>query len=294
MKPHFIRRNNRLFNESFAITWHRLPHFEKFWQYHAEVELVYNFRSTGTRFIGDNIAPFEEGEIILMGYNLPHVWLNDPPYFENREDLAAEGINVHFEKDILGNSFFVAEELKEIGQLIERASRGIIFRGESQKTVPPLLFEMFEVDDSFERLILLLKALKILANETDYQYIASVGYPEKFDTKDARMGKVFNYILNNFQSPITLDEVANIAKMNKSAFCRYFKKATHKHFLEYLNEMRISYACKLLLEQNSKSITDVCFASGYNNLSNFNQQFKKIKKVSPSDFINKYASAVRV
>lgn len=293
MKPHFIRRNNRLFNESFAIKWHRLPHFEKFWQYHAEMELVYNFKSTGTRFIGDSITHFEEGEIILMGYNLPHVWLNDPQYFENREDLAAEGINVHFEKDILGNSFFLVEELKEIGQLIERASRGIVFLGESKKTVPPLLFDMFEVKDSFERLLLLLRVLKILAAEPDYQYIASVGYPEKFDAKDTRMTKVVNYILHNFQNSITLDEVAEIAQMNKSAFCRYFKKATHKHFIEYLNEMRISYACKLLLEQNTKSITDICFASGYNNLSNFNQQFKKIKKTSPSDFINKYAAVVK-
>ncbi|GAB4479609.1 MAG: AraC family transcriptional regulator [Thermoflexibacter sp.] len=289
MKPQFIRRNDRFFNESFAVKWYRLPHFERFWHYHTEMELAYNLKSTGTRFIGDSIAPFEEGEIILLGYNLPHVWLNDPQYFENREDLYTEGINLHFEKNILGNSFFVAEELKEIGQLIERASRGIIFLGESKKTVPSLLFEMLDAKDSFERLILLLKVLKILANETEYQYIASLGYPERFDTKDARMSKVFNYILHNFQSLITLNDVAEIAKMNKSAFCRYFKKVTNKHFVQYLNEVRISYACKLLLEQNAKSITDVCFASGYNNLSNFNQQFRKIKKISPSDFIQKYS-----
>jgi AraC-like DNA-binding protein len=288
MKPHFVRRNIKAFNESFSLKWLRLPHFEKSWQYHSEIELVYNYKSTGTRFIGDSIEPFEEGEIVLLGYHLPHMWLNDPPYFENNESLTAEGINIHFEKDILRNSFFVVSELQEIGYLLDRANRGIIFSGESRKKVPDLLFQMVEEDDAFNRLLLLLRVLKILSTETNFKYITSVAYPEQFNHEDTRMTKVFNFILNNFQNQISLDDVAKIASMNKAAFCRYFKKVNKKHFVQYLNEVRVSYACKLLQEKSFKSITDICFESGYNNLSNFNQQFKKIKNISPSDYYHQY------
>ncbi len=294
MKPHFIRRNNNVFHESFSIKFDVLPHFLRLWHYHNEVELVHIIKSTGTRFIGDSIQPIEQGELVLLGKNLPHKWQNDQKYFELGSTLTAESINVHFQPDFLGDSLGQVSELKPLEKLLKNARLGIQFTGESKLTVPPLLHQMHRIESGFERLMLLLRILKILSDEKDFTYITSLGYVNTLGNSDnsasptsRRMAKVYDFVMNNFQNQISLEEVAQTASMNKSAFCRYFKSVSDKPFSRYLNEIRIGYACKLLLEQDRKSITEICFECGYNNLSNFHIQFRKLKHVSPSEFLKK-------
>ena len=289
MKPHFIRRNSNLFKESFSIKKDSAPHFSKLWHYHEELELVYIEKSSGTRFIGDSIEPFSAGELVLLGDNLPHKWQNDQKYFDDNAGLSAEAIVVHFDEDFMGSALDCVSELKPLRSLIDRAKRGILFRGTAQHSIPPLLQQMTKMESGFERLLTLTRILKLLADENDFDYITSLGYIDKFSEKDDRLSRVYNYVMNHFQQPIQLDQVAEIANMNKSAFCRYFKRASDKSFSQYLNEIRIGYACKLLVEQERKAISEICYECGFNNLSNFNQQFKKIRGLSPSSYLAKYS-----
>lgn len=138
-------------------------------------------------------------------------------------------------------------------------------------------------------LVKLLDLLRILAEEKEIEFITKPGYTASHLSKDAKLLKVNSFIMNNFQQPITLEDVARQASMNKSAFCRYFRRATQKSFSHYLNEIRIGYACKLLQVSKQRKIAEVCYESGFNNLSNFNDKFKQHTGYTPSDYAQLFA-----
>lgn len=288
MKPHFIKRHNNPLHASFSIKWNKLRHFIRLWTYHPEIELVYIIKGKGTRFVGDSIASIDEGELILLGDNLPHKWQNDPKYFDPESTLSTEAIVIHFLPDFMGSAIQDVAEFQHIRRLLERAHRGIYFQGHAKKIVPSMMQQLLEKEDAYERMISLINILNILAQEASFQLLTSIGYNDQPMNKDSRMNRVHNFIMNNFHNSISLEEVATLANMNKSAFSRYFKQTNGKNFIQYLNEIRIGFACKLLLDQDEKPINEICYESGYNNLSNFNQQFKKITSLSPSQYIKKY------
>ena len=284
MKSHFIRRNNNVHSQSFAVKHDRLPHFLKLWHHHQELELVMILQGKGTRFIGDSIEPFGPGDLVLLGDFLPHKWQNDPSYFESR-GLIAEAIIIHFEKSFLANALDQTFELKGLSSMIQASSRGIDFRGKVKKEAGERLWKILRTPPGLERLILLLNLLKVLSEEKDITYIASQGYAQTARETDIKLKKANDYIMNHFQSDIRLGDVAELLNMNKAAFCRYFKKATEKNFSAYLNEIRIGFACKMLQSGDSKSVAEICYESGFNNLSNFNQRFKKLTGYSPTNYI---------
>lgn len=284
MKSHFIRRNNNVHSQSFSVKHDKLPHFLKLWHHHQELELVSILQGRGTRFIGDSIGTFGPGDLVLLGDFLPHKWQNDPEYFENK-GLVAEAIIIHFEKNFLANALDETVELKGLSKIIQASGRGINFKGAVKKEVKEALWGILKTPPGIQRLLLLLNLLKILSEEKEIEYLASPGYGGTAYEKDIKLRKVNDFIMNNFQSDIGLEDVAGRLGMNKAAFCRYFKKATEKNFSSYLNEIRIGYACKMLQGGSSKSIAEICYESGFNNLSNFNQRFKKVTGYNPTSYI---------
>ncbi|WP_086478162.1 MULTISPECIES: AraC family transcriptional regulator [Arenibacter] len=282
MKLHLLNRSS-LQNSSFTVAHNSFSHFLKVWHYHPELELVYIVRSTGTRFIGDGIEKFEEGELVLLGKNLPHMWLNDEVYFEEDSNLMSEAIAVHFREDFLGMDFLNAMEMKPIAQLIKRADQGIKFVG-VEDTVLSKVKELSELDP-FHKTIGLLEVLHHLAIHEEYQLLSSPGFLNSFNKTDNKtLDEIYEFIFKNFNHPIGSKDVAEVAKMNPSAFSRFFKRIHRKTFTRYLNEIRIGYACKLLIE-NRDNITPVCYESGFNNISNFNRHFKSIVGMSPSEYV---------
>lgn len=282
MKLHLLNRAS-LQNSSFTVTLNSFPHFLKVWHYHPELELVYIAKSTGTRFIGDGIEKFEEGELVLLGKNLPHMWLNDEVYFEEDSKLICEAIAVHFKEDFLGLDFFSAIEMKPISQLIKRASQGIKFTGIDNSVVAKIN-ELLRLEP-FPKTMQLLEILHTLANHEEYQLLSSPGFLNTFNKTDNKsLDEIYEFIFKNFNQPIGSKDVAEIARMNPSAFSRFFKRVHRKTFTRYLNEIRIGYACKLLIE-NKHNITPVCYESGFNNISNFNRHFKSIVGMSPSEYV---------
>ncbi|MDO1511564.1 AraC family transcriptional regulator [Maribacter confluentis] len=285
MKLHLLNRTSEL-NRSLTINREVKSNFLRVWHYHPEIELVHVVKSSGTRFIGDNIERFTGGDLVLIGKNIPHMWLNDDAYFEEGSGLSAEAISVHFLKNFLGDDFLEVPEMNKISQLLDRAELGIKFIDVEDGIIHKIkeLNELRPID----QIIRLLDILALLADHEHYELLSSLGYLDSFRrTENKRLDQIYEFIYENFNSQISACDVADKIGMNKSAFSRYFKKVHRKSFTKYLNEMRIGYACKLMLN-DEESITGIAFLSGFNNISNFNRQFKIIKGITPTEFISKY------
>lgn len=288
MKLHLINRASRE-NSSFTVTDNEHPNFLKIWHYHPELELVHVKKSNGKRFVGDSIDKFEEGEVILIGENLPHMWLNEDEYFAEDSTLIARAISIHFKQDFLGSEFLNAPEMRVISELIDRAKFGIRFLDldVKHKNTLDLLLQL----KGFERTIKFIELLNVLAGHKNYKLLSSEGFVSSFGkTEHKKMDKIHEFIFKNFNTPIQSKDVAKVANMNTSSFSRFFKRTHRKTFTRYLNEIRVGYGCKLLLEEKS-NITAVCYESGFNNVSNFNRQFKEIIGMSPSEYIKYHKKA---
>lgn len=277
-------------NRSFTVTHDRYPNFLRVWHYHPEYELVAIQQSTGTRFIGDSIEKFEEGEVVLIGTNVPHMWLNDEIYFQDDSKLEAEAVAIHFKKEFLGPDFFRIPEMKPISELLHRADRGIRFTDLDHDMVDEI--EKLMDYDSTTRVFKTIEILYALSKHERFELLSSNSFVSSFQkTENTRMDKIYAFVFENFNQGISASDVAEVAGMNKSAFSRFFKKTHRKPFTRYLNEIKLGYACKLLLE-NTESITAIGYMSGFNNISNFNRQFKLIYGVAPSSYLkNHHAKA---
>lgn len=274
------------FHQSISVRKDRLPYFYNDWHYHPELELVYIIKGEGTRFIGDNIARFESGDLVLLGPNLAHVWKSDEEYFlpESRKMVAA--IVIHFPIDFLGANLWSIPEFSSITKLIESSRRGISFHIPSGHPLRKLLNNIPNLSP-FDRLLILLTILNQLADFNDVQILSSIPFVENsHEHQSARMDKINNFILLNFSKEIQIEKIALIANMTVASLCRYFKKKTRKSVTEFINEVRIGYACKLLIDGKC-TITDICYQCGYTNSSYFNRQFKKITQINPSQYLAK-------
>lgn len=250
---------------------------EPFWHMHPEIEIVYINKGSGTRHIGRHLGNYINGDLIMIGSNLPHYG------FTNRFTKYKSEVVIQFREDFLGKDLFASPEMLSIGALFHKAKNGISFSGNTLTQVGERLESMFYMSH-FEKAIELIKILKALSTSRDATILNA--YSQSLihtDTSTSRMDDVYKYVAHHFQDEISLDDVCELINMSVTSFCRFFKKNTGKTFVQYLNEFRIIHACKLLSE-GTMSVTDVCFDSGYNNFSHFNRNFKKQIGKSPSEY----------
>jgi AraC-like DNA-binding protein len=260
------------------------PYLDVPWHFHPETEIIYIEKGSGTRFVGDHSEAFEEGDIGLVGPNLPHVWRSDPIYRENIPGLTAHVQVVHFHDSILKGPLAKLTEMQGINQLLFESQFGIKFYGSARESIE---FQMKALIKStgIEKLLQLLKILDFMSVTDEKQLLASSGYSKIRKSADFdRFDKAHRFMIDNFQKNISLETVSDIIGMTPTSFCRYFKKRTKKTFHAVLNEIRIGHACKLLIE-GKMNISGLAYESGFNNISNFNEQFKKLKGISPSQYI---------
>lgn len=285
MKLHLLDRSS-INNSSFTTKADEYPYFLKIWHYHPELELVVILKSEGTCFIGDSIEKFGDGDVILIGKDLPHMWQNNEDYFKQNLKDGAKAIAIHFKQDYLGTAFFETPEMNHLMELFNRARLGIKFL-KVDKTLISDIKNMLNMK-GFDKTIAFLNILNKLAKHKHFKQLASQGFVNSFKTtKSDTQDKVQAYIFKNFNKNINLEEAAKIAHMNTSAFSRFFKRVNHKTFSRYVTEIRIGYACKLLME-NKFNIASICYESGFNNISNFNRQFKLVMNCTPSDYVKNY------
>jgi AraC-like DNA-binding protein len=260
-----------------------LPHFIVPWHYHPAIEIMYITRGIGTRFVGDCIEQYEEGDVCMIGPNLPHEWRNDDAYFDKESGLRATCICLFFKCEIFDPNFIRLPEMNNIRDLIERSRRGLKFTGNSKLEITRFIRSSVN-DVGVRKVTNLLTLLELMATSTEYELLASVGFTNSVNSEDfERFNKVYKFLVKNFATSIRLEEVSTLVGLTPTAFCRYFKERTKKTFVEYLNEMRIGYSKKLLLE-NKMKISTISGEVGFPNLSNFISQFKKVTGMSPSQF----------
>lgn len=256
------------------------------WHYHPEVELVFVNGGTGKRQIGSHISYYTDGDLILIGSNLPHCGFTDDHTGNKNETV------IQMKPDFLGEVFLALPETKSILQLFERAKGGIAF-GEETKALLGEKLEAMSEQTPLERLLTVIAVLKQLEKANDYKILNAEGFALETQLQDNdRINMVFNYVKDNFREPIELEDMANMASMTVPSFCRYFKKVTNKTFTKFVNEYRIVHACKLLAEKQI-SIADVSYESGFNNFSHFNKSFREFTGKSASAYRNELKVVVQ-
>lgn len=273
---------------SFLTRRDTLPCLDTDWHFHEEIELIYFLKSRGTRYVGNSIGSFKEGEIYLIGSNLPHLFRNNKDYYgEELVNGAVDLIVVQFRHDFLGETFLNLPDNKVLKVLLENAKRGIRFTGDAVLEMKDTLMLLSE-NEGFSGLVDLLNVLNELIKSTQFEYLCEPGTGRYFKrTEKERMAKIINFLTQNFHNNINLNEIADLANMTPNAFCRFFKKRTQKSFTKYLNEIRIENACKLLIE-GELQIGEVSYFSGFNSLTNFNRQFRNIMNETPTEFLAKF------
>jgi AraC-like DNA-binding protein len=277
-------------NKAFVIKELIAPYFDVNWHFHAEYQLFVVLKGRGTRFVGDHMQPFKEGDMVFTGPNLPHLWRTDPVYYEPKSDLVTHGIVIYFPEKFLNNSYLQLEEFEQIAQLFKKSQRGIEIGGETNKKVLELMIELNQMS-GMESLIQLLKILLTVAKSTDCTLITDVGYinTNKESEKD-RMGQVYEYVMGNFQGKVTLEEAAQLSNLSISAFSRFFKSRVNKSFSDFLTDVRVSHACKLLHETDM-NISEIAYESGFYTLSNFNKLFRERIKKTPLEYRKEFKNS---
>ena len=281
MKPHFHKVPQPL-ESSFSIR--RDSSFGSLWHYHPELELHYLIKGEGVRFIGDNISNFSDGEIVLLGENLPHKW-------HCRESCngqyGVEAIVLHFSSNFMGNDMLSLPETRLLPLLFEKAKMGMVITNRSRDRLIPLI-EAASKAEGLDRLIALLSILKVLSETKDYCQVTketSFYQSNKYETE--RLNLVYSYTMANYSQPITLEQIAAISNLTTTSFCRYFKLMTKKTYYDFLTEIRISHACAFLIEDKI-SIEQIADKCGFYNISNFYRQFKKVIGVTPLTYKRNY------
>ncbi|MFV0505119.1 MAG: AraC family transcriptional regulator [Bacteroidales bacterium] len=271
-------------NQSIAIREDKQPMFHDHWHYHSELELVYIIEGEGTRFIGDDISRFVSGDLVLLGASLPHVWRSDDSYFRKDSKKKVSAIVLHFGANFMGDGLWELPEMSSIRRLIGLSARGISYNLSAKHLVKQSLHQMLQ-QSAFERLTSLLTLLNELAQVEDETILSSIPFAEHYQKHHSRrIDKIHDYVLSNFDKEIKLKDLALLANMTPASLCRFFRQKTRKSITEFINEVRIGFACKLLIEGNL-SISEVCFNCGYNNLSYFNRQFKKVMGLNPGSYL---------
>lgn len=271
-------------HNTIKVKWDEFPHFTFPWHYHRELEIVYVINSYGNRYVGDSVEEFNDGDLVLLGSNLPHFWKNHDDFYQNNSDLQVKAIVVQFPFELIDVGHL--PEFRNIHELITRSERGIQFLKPALAKVEKKLNSLL-IKEGLDRYLTFIEILDQLATTKHFRYLGSP------DTKhslpkgiDSRLEKILWYLNNNFTEEQEVAKLGNLIAMNETAFCRYFKANTGKTIVEYIHDMRIGYACKLLLEKRN-TVSEIAFQCGFNNISHFNRVFKRKTNYTPSNYVKK-------
>lgn len=265
-----------------TIKHQKVKYFPNPLHYHKELELAYIIEGHGTRYIGSSIKSFKKGDLVLVGEQLTHVWMSDTVFYEDN-DMYTQAIVVKFCPDFAGKDFLKLPEAHGVAQTINDAAGGLRIKGEANKTIGAILYKMLE-QSPLEQILSLIQILNLMSITENKYVLSNFDLHKSTNPKEKdRMNRIIKHSTLHFRRTIPIEEIAGIASLSKSAFCRYFKNTIKKSYLEFLYEIRVEYACKLLVEDDL-GMTQICYDAGFNNPSSFSQIFKRIKGVSPNTY----------
>ncbi|WP_437398005.1 AraC family transcriptional regulator [Flagellimonas lutimaris] len=248
---------------------------------HGEIQISYVEKGAGSLIVGDSINEYKAGDILVIGSFIPHVFRNDTRIKE--ESLMH---TLFFDQDSFGKGFFQLTDLSSIQNFFDKSEFGMLIHSRKRNIIP--LFHALSHQNKVEQIASLLMIINQI-NKSKTTPLSSFVYRKNFtDDEGKRMSKVYDYVMERYQDPITLDEIAEKANMSKNAFCRYFKKRTNKTFFQFLIEIRIENACKLIIKNPELAIAVIAEQCGFNNIANFNRKFKAFKHCTPTQYRNQF------
>ena len=272
----------------FRCTYIDKPAFDHPWHFHPEYELTLIIESEGIRYIGDHTTSFKAGDLVLVGSNLPHLWMNNENENGDLEDNGSRSrrITLQFPLNFMSTIFKDAEELEPLAHLFKLAERGISFSKKTSNEIAPLLMDINK-RKGLRKWVAVFNLLFQLTEAKDYTLLASTGYTPQLSTKDSGlMNQIFDYIRINIEKKISLQEMADMACLTKPSFCRLFKQKTGKSFFVFLNEYRVNNAKRMLLENKYQSIAQIAQKSGFATSQHFNSKFKELNNgLTPSQYL---------
>lgn len=254
------------------------------WHFHDEYEIIYVQEGSGTYYVADNMGEFHAGSIFLLGSQLPH-------YLESEENLISatnakqrvKGVVIQFQKDFMSFPIDHYIDLKSIKTVLNLSKRGIFFSTKIQSDLIERI-EHLPSCKGIERLVNLLLILDLMAKSSDKELLGSRQFNNALSQfSDDRLDKIISYVNYHYTEPVDLATVAAKVPMNVTAFCRYFKAKSGKTFVDYVQDLRIGYACKLLSNKNM-DIAQICAASGFNSIAHFNRTFKRKTNLTPTEY----------
>lgn len=233
--------------------------------------------------VGDNIGRFENNDLIFIGSYTPHEFLCDPEYYNHPDGFQGRGIVIQFVYEFLGDNFFRIQENSHLNSFVLGSTRGYAFFGETRNQIISIILKMKDLNDC-GRLYELMTIFKLFSNTNEYKVLSSPAFSEPFwQDESGAMQKALKFLLQNFNKQISIKDLLEITNMSNTSFYAAFKQTYRMPFKDYLLNIRVGYACKLLTEA-SQNISGIAYDSGFGNISNFNRQFKKIKGITPTKF----------
>ncbi|NJM25902.1 MAG: AraC family transcriptional regulator [Bacteroidia bacterium] len=271
--------------EAFRLQTDSLPHFYDQLHQHPEIQIMWILKSEGTLIANDYVGRFRPGDLFIIGSHQPHVFRNDDYFYENRHDNHAAAISLYFDRGYMGDHFWNLDEVKSIQRFLDSTSQCFLVHGRTRHQVTTLMQDLIGAS-GVGKLIGFLEILKVLSTSTELKGLCFAGRQasELPDTEGQRMNDILQFTFSESHRKIYLSEVAQVANLSVEAFCRYFKLRTQKTYTNFLNEVRISNACKLLIRADH-TMQDVCYKTGFNNISNFNRIFKKVTGKTPTAYL---------
>lgn len=273
---------------SFHVQEDLMPAFYPKLHQHHELQITYIIKGSGTLLLEDFIGEFHPGNVFVIGPNVSHVFRSNEQLPVDSEVMNAHSLSLYFDPNFLGQRFLDLPEVHQLHHFIKKSYKGLQINHPIAAQIAVMITQLRK-KKAFDQLIAMLEILNVLSNTDNYTLLSKT-LPKKSlsPNLEKRLNDVFSYTMEHYAKVITLDEIAQLANMTTSAFCKYFKLHTRKTYVQFLNEIRIGNACKLLRE-NQMTIEQIAYATGFNNMANFNRKFKQINNITPSGFRKQYA-----
>lgn len=263
-------------HNSFACRTYKTPDFETAWHKHLECELILITAGNGTALIGDYIGEYKQGDIFFLHSSVPH-WFR-----KSHKETIGSAIVIHFLSDFWGDGFLALPEMKPIARLLAQKNIGVQLADNLSKDIGDLILQL-EHAEGLERIQLLLTCMQKISTSSEQKVITMASSAMSSSEENSVIETIINYSFKHFLDPISLNEIAGITRMSVPAFCRFFKRNIKKSYFDFIKEIRIGHACKLLRDTN-RPILDICYNSGYNSWANFSKQFKAVTNLTPSKY----------
>ncbi|MBC7850579.1 MAG: helix-turn-helix transcriptional regulator [Chitinophagaceae bacterium] len=264
-----------------------LPHFYDHLHRHKETQITWIQEGEGTLLAGDYMQRFKSGDIYIFGPNQPHLFRSDPSYFEKRKLKTVRSISLFFDALGVFGPVLALPELKNVQKFLATSSGGL----QATSMAAQLQRAMLRVSEQSMalRLACFIELLQFMASMKKWKTLATITDPYSIsESEGLRMNDVYQYTMQHYTENISLAEIASIAHLTPQAFCRYFKKHTRKTYVSFLNEIRITEACKKMVKGDFDSFSSIAYQAGFNNVVTFNRVFKKTTGHAPREYLRAY------